>query len=43
MKVSDFIAEFIEKKGVLTVFELSGGMITHILDSLSQKTKKTYT
>lgn len=39
MKVSDFIAEFIEKKGISSVFELSGGMITHILDSLHQKTK----
>jgi acetolactate synthase-1/2/3 large subunit len=39
MKVSDFIAKFIEKKGITSVFELSGGMITHILDSLHQKTK----
>jgi acetolactate synthase-1/2/3 large subunit len=39
IKVSDFIAEFIEKKGITSVFELSGGMITHILDSLHQKTK----
>ena len=38
MKVSDFIATFIEKKKISTVFELSGGMITHILDSLNQKT-----
>jgi acetolactate synthase-1/2/3 large subunit len=39
MKVSDFIAEFLEKKGISSVFELSGGMITHILDSLNQKTE----
>lgn len=39
MKVSDFIAAFLEKKGVQNIFELSGGMITHILDSLSQTTK----
>jgi acetolactate synthase-1/2/3 large subunit len=38
MKVSDFIAEFLERKGIKSVFELSGGMITHILDSLNQKT-----
>ena len=38
MKVSDFIAEFLEKKGIKSVFELSGGMLTHILDSLNQKT-----
>jgi hypothetical protein len=30
MKVSDFIAEFLVK-GSKSVFELSGGMITHIL------------
>ncbi|WP_029278144.1 thiamine pyrophosphate-binding protein [Pedobacter borealis] len=39
MKASDFIASFLEKKGIQTVFELSGGMITHILDSLYQTTK----
>jgi acetolactate synthase-1/2/3 large subunit len=39
MKVSDYIAEFLEKKGVKCIFELSGGMITHLLDSISQKTK----
>jgi acetolactate synthase-1/2/3 large subunit len=38
MKASDFIAEFLQKKGIRSVFELSGGMITHILDSLNQKT-----
>jgi len=38
MKVSDFIADFLEKKGIKSVFELSGGMITHILDSLHQNT-----
>lgn len=38
MKASDFIAEFLQKKGVKSVFELSGGMITHILDSLHQTT-----
>ena len=26
MKASDFIAEFLEKKGIKSVFELSGGM-----------------
>jgi acetolactate synthase-1/2/3 large subunit len=33
MKVSDYIAHFIHKQGVEHVFELSGGMITHLLDS----------
>tara|TARA_B110000027_G_scaffold62397_1_gene67061 strand:- start:4108 stop:5838 length:1731 start_codon:yes stop_codon:yes gene_type:complete len=39
MKASTFIALFLEKKGVSSVFELSGGMITHLLDSLNQNTK----
>ncbi|MBW4889892.1 thiamine pyrophosphate-binding protein [Mucilaginibacter sp. HMF5004] len=39
MKASDYIAEFLERKGVICIFELSGGMITHLLDSVSQKTK----
>lgn len=38
MKVSDFIVKFLENKGISSVFELSGGMITHILDSFNQKT-----
>jgi acetolactate synthase-1/2/3 large subunit len=38
MKASDFIAKFLKDKGVTDVFELSGGMITHILDSLHQTT-----
>lgn len=38
MKASDFIVEFLEKKGITTVFELSGGMITHLLDSFNQRT-----
>ena len=39
MKVSDYIATRIEQKGIKFVFELSGGMIAHLLDSLNQKTK----
>ncbi len=34
MKASDYIAKFLKDKGIDCVFELSGGMITHILDSL---------
>ena len=34
MKVSDYIAHFLSHKGISHVFELSGGMITHILDSI---------
>lgn len=36
MKISDFIAKFLSINGVSHVFELSGGMITHILDSFHQ-------
>ena len=34
MKASDFIADFLADRKVPAVFELSGGMITHLLDSL---------
>jgi acetolactate synthase I/II/III large subunit len=34
MKVSDFLAEFLAAKKVPAVFEMSGGMITHMLDSI---------
>src|SRR4030095_14008121 len=34
MKVSDYIARFLAAQGVKCVFEMSGGMITHILDSM---------
>lgn len=39
MKASDFLATYIESKGVKNIFELSGGMITHLLDSFYLKTK----
>jgi acetolactate synthase-1/2/3 large subunit len=39
LKASDYIAKTLEKKGIKFVFELSGGMITHILDSLNQQTE----
>jgi len=34
IKVTDYIADFLHGNGVNQVFELSGGMITHLLDSL---------
>src|SRR5437870_7557766 len=34
IKVSDYIAQALYHKGVRRVFELSGGMITHLLDSI---------
>jgi acetolactate synthase-1/2/3 large subunit len=37
MKASDYIAHFLQAQNVTHVFELSGGMITHILDSLYER------
>jgi acetolactate synthase-1/2/3 large subunit len=34
MKLSDYIADFIYTQGVTHVFEVVGGMITHLLDSM---------
>jgi acetolactate synthase-1/2/3 large subunit len=39
VKASDFISCYVEAAGVTHVFELAGGMITHLLDSFSQKTQ----
>ena len=36
MKLTDYLVKYIYKHGVPHVFELAGGMIAHILDSLSQ-------
>jgi acetolactate synthase-1/2/3 large subunit len=36
MKVSDYIAAFLVKAGITHVFELSGGMLAHLLDSFSR-------
>lgn len=35
MKLSDYIVRFLESKGVRHVFGYPGGMITHLMDSLS--------
>jgi acetolactate synthase I/II/III large subunit len=37
MKASDFIAKHLADEGVTHVFELVGGMITHLLDSISKR------
>ena len=37
MKSSDFVARYLEARGVTHVFELVGGMITHLLDSIGEK------
>ncbi len=34
MKVTDYIAQSLADRGVSCVFEMSGGMITHLLDSI---------
>jgi acetolactate synthase-1/2/3 large subunit len=36
MKVSDYIVSYLESRGVKCVFEMSGGMIAHLLNSLHQ-------
>ncbi len=36
MKASDYIARFLRERGVSCVFEMAGGMITHLLDSIQQ-------
>ena len=38
MKASDFVALYLEARGVKHVFELVGGMITHLLDSIDEQT-----
>ncbi len=35
MKASDVVARFLEERGIRCVFEMSGGMIAHLLDSLA--------
>jgi acetolactate synthase-1/2/3 large subunit len=37
MKVTNYIAQFLAAQGVSCVFEMSGGMITHLLDSIHQQ------
>ncbi|MBS3923064.1 MAG: thiamine pyrophosphate-binding protein [Nitrosarchaeum sp.] len=39
MKVSDYVNLFLQEKGVQFVFEMSGGMITHLLDSIYKENK----
>jgi acetolactate synthase-1/2/3 large subunit len=39
MKASDYIAEVLSSRGVRSVFEVSGGMIAHLLDSIHRQGK----
>jgi len=41
MKASDLIADVLKLKGVPCVFELAGGMITHLLDSFCRRGLRT--
>jgi acetolactate synthase-1/2/3 large subunit len=42
IKVSDFIRDFFEEKGVKHIFLLSGGMMMHLLDSISKSDSIRY-
>jgi acetolactate synthase I/II/III large subunit len=39
MKASDFVADFLDHRGVTQVYELVGGMITHLVDSIHLRGK----
>jgi acetolactate synthase-1/2/3 large subunit len=39
IKATDYVAQYLYKRGVRCVFELSGGMITHLLNSLNEFNK----
>lgn len=37
MKVSDYIADYLIKKGITDVFGYPGGMVTHLMDSIQKR------
>ena len=37
IKISDYVAQFLEHNQIEFVFEMSGGMITRLLDSVHQE------
>jgi acetolactate synthase I/II/III large subunit len=39
IKVSDFLAEFLYDQGITHIFEVIGGMITHLIDSIHKQGK----
>ncbi|MBU4556275.1 MAG: thiamine pyrophosphate-binding protein, partial [Actinobacteria bacterium] len=41
MKASDYIADFLAAQGVRTVYEMTGGMITFLLDSIGARSDMT--
>lgn len=42
MKVSDYIVDFLADKGVTDVFGYPGGMVTHLMESFSEKQEKIH-
>lgn len=42
MKASDCIVKFLESQNITHVFGYQGGMITHLVDSLSKSNKVKY-
>ena len=42
MKASDYIVEFIKDQGVTDVFGYPGGMVTHLMDSLSKSSVRSH-
>ena len=37
VKVSDYIVDFLEKKGITDVFGYPGGMVTHLMESFRRR------
>lgn len=42
MRVADYVADFLENRGVTKVFLLSGGGMMHLLDAVSRRKNLTY-
>lgn len=42
MKLSDYVVEFLESKGIDTIFGYIGGMITHLSDSIAKNSNVTF-
>ena len=40
MKVSDYIVEYLIKKGITDVFGYPGGMVTSLMESFSKHSEK---
>ena len=39
IKISEYVSQFLEQNQIKFVFEMSGGMIARLLDSINQKSK----